>query len=75
MEKLLLVLTSKKMTTASVLLAVMLFLADGETAVLLQQTFGFADVVALKITSFAKLTVSILAAAGYSPLKRPDAGG
>ena len=32
MDKLLLVLTSKRMTTVSVMLAVLLFLADGETA-------------------------------------------
>lgn len=75
MDKLLLVLTSKRMTTVSVLLAVLLFLADGETATLLQQALGLTDMAALKVTSFAKLTVSILAAAGYSPLKRPDAGG
>lgn len=75
MEKLLLVLTSKKMTTLSVVLAVLLFLADEETAKLLEQALGLTEMAAIKVTSFAKLTISILAAAGYSPLKRPDAAG
>jgi len=72
MDKLLLVVTSKKMTTLSVVLAVLLFLADSQTAMLLKQVMGITEGDAMRLTSFSKLAISILAAAGYSPLKRPN---
>jgi hypothetical protein len=71
MEKLLLLLTSKRTTVFAVLGAVLLWLTDASAVQAMQDAFGVSEHAATRVANVGKLLVAVLAAGGYSLLKRP----
>ena len=72
MNALLRFLTSQRTTWTAVLLHLVVFFGDARVVELLQQ-LGLSDVYAEKIASLVELLTILLAALGFSPLKRPPA--
>jgi hypothetical protein len=64
-------LTSRKTTFAAVLSGVLLLLFDAQFLSMLHD-LGVSDAITAKLVTVAKAATYILAALGYSPLKKPD---
>lgn len=73
MDKLLLLLTSKRTTIFAVITAVLLWLTDASAVQAMEDAFGIEEHTAQRVANVGKLLVAVLAAGGYSLLKRPDA--
>ena len=65
-------ITSKRTTILSVLGAVVLLLAGGEAKHPLVEWAGTTPERADSIVSFAKMVLTAAAAAGFSPVRRPE---
>lgn len=74
MSAVLAVLTSRKTTLAAVLASVALLFFDASFLATLHE-LGFSEAVTTKLVAAAKLVSIVLAALGYSPLKKPTPEG
>lgn len=71
-SKVLTLLTSKRTTIISVIVALILWLAGTDAVQMLTDNFGLTATEALRVTNMAKMLAAILAATGYSVLHKPE---